>query len=84
MLFQYIPCYGLSTSDIIENDNNNTFQYIPCYGLSSKICNVHVRYTKFQYIPCYGLSWMVGVFSCRINNFNTSHVTVYLRTHNFR
>ena len=32
--FQYIPCYGLSTSRWKNGTIPNGFQYIPCYGLS--------------------------------------------------
>ena len=33
----------------------------------------------FQYIPCYGLSIKSCPLSFEIRNFNTSHVTVYLK-----
>ena len=32
---------------------------------------------KFQYIPCYGLSSQTSCSAPRLQNFNTSHVTVY-------
>ena len=44
---------------------------------------VIVDKNKFQYISCYCLSGAVGVIICGLYDFNTSHVTVYLRSINF-
>ena len=38
-------------------------------------------FTEFQYIPCYGLSKSLHLFCSFCINFNTSHVTVYRRSH---
>ena len=56
------------------------FQYIPCYGLSRCSCCRCRCFFKFQYIPCYGLSAFLNPSRVFCTNFNTSHVTVYLRT----
>ena len=77
--FQYIPCYGLSTFASLANNAGLKFQYIPCYGLSCRMLKQMYGTTKFQYIPCYGLSVERLKTALAYRNFNTSHVTVYLR-----
>ena len=55
-IFQYIPCYGLSTSAFKQVQAGASFQYIPCYGLSTSFVSQKIFLVRFQYIPCYGLS----------------------------
>ena len=75
--FQYIPCYGLSsTTNLIHLalPNFNT-SHVTVYRYASDW--YHPTLPTFQYIPCYGLSFF-SVFSRRWYwYFNTSHVTVY-------
>ena len=54
------------------------FQYISCYGLSRRITVDKKMAIEFQYISCYGLSKILLPDMHHGNNFNTSHVTVYL------
>ena len=53
------------------------FQYIPCYGLSTFEIEIETTQRRFQYIPCYGLSETPDYKFQELQNFNTSHVTVY-------
>ena len=48
--------------------------------ISTKVSFVP-KLIEFQYISCYGLSGTMFVGNNEFGNFNTSHVTVYLRTH---
>ena len=77
-LFQYIPCYGLSgTSFAMVADSD--------ISIHPMLRFIKYRYLFllptywFQYIPCYGLSITMKWKNGRLLNFNTSHVTVYLR-----
>ena len=56
------------------------FQYISCYSLSIPDVQSHLRMPLFQYISCYSLSIIKISTVTRNNSFNTSHVTLYLRT----
>ena len=76
-LFQYISCYGLSSSRKTNCDSFLKFQYISCYGLSLVQASVNLYLQLFQYISCYGLSWDKSDNSEHFYDFNTSHVTVY-------
>ena len=59
--------------------DNFKFQYISCYCLSI-IANMNVESTLlFQYISCYCLSELLKRNMDDRRNFNTSHVTVYLK-----
>ena len=56
----------------------DSFQYISCYCLSYwQSDNLHLN--AFQYISCYCLSRSLQKVLCLLENFNTSHVTVYLQ-----
>ena len=57
------------------------FQYISCYGLSNKCTYSGNEVTIFQYISCYGLSGKLHHTRSDRTHFNTSHVTVYRRSH---
>ena len=77
MIFQYIPCYGLSYRGGRPAVIISKFQYIPCYGLSRPRDRNNYALREFQYIPCYGLSIEKNLEIEIRTNFNTSHVTVY-------
>ena len=53
------------------------FQYISCYCLSKWIPISARLPEEFQYISCYCLSRIRMRFIQKLNDFNTSHVTVY-------
>ena len=57
-----------------------TFQYIPCYCLSDLAWRNSMEEGAFQYIPCYCLSKKNTPALTLGENFNTSHVTVYLNS----
>ena len=77
--FQYISCYGLSAVSDVVLARLCEFQYISCYGLSPGGSQRSKRHNRFQYISCYGLSSQQMQEPNPARNFNTSHVTVYLR-----
>ena len=54
--FQYISCYGLSSTTDLSSSGSREFQYISCYGLSLTLSTFPVQPHLFQYISCYGLS----------------------------
>ena len=75
-LFQYISCYGLSRAAKVFLNYCIEFQYISCYGLSVPVIAPFFT-SQFQYISCYGLSQFSAICQQAMQDFNTSHVTVY-------
>ena len=80
-----IRCLYFNTSHVTVYRNNQLhdtcryqFQYIPCYCLSCfHVFRIIIR-MLFQYIPCYCLSLQTNPTYYYMQDFNTSHVTVYL------
>ena len=75
--FQYISCYCLSVMAVLIRSMNR-FQYISCYCLSAGTIHQGLTFSGFQYISCYCLSFLLHALFLILQNFNTSHVTVYL------
>ena len=101
VVFQYISCYGLSTT---ISKSRATFYHISIHLMLRFIfqekrnswcqpdISIHLmlrfiaeaeemvkKGELFQYISCYGLSNFQLSTRQNLQNFNTSHVTVYLR-----
>ena len=73
LMLLFISCNRTPTA------SDASFQYISCYCLSFPLVILPTSVSSFQYISCYCLSrWFVPPFFFSIN-FNTSHVTVYLK-----
>ena len=81
-LFQYISCYGLSSSRKTNCDSFLKFQYISCYGLSLFLTVIirSVKYFNTSHVTVYHVNPSYQLFTSAY--FNTSHVTVY-RINNF-
>ena len=82
--FQYISCYCLSSPNMKADIKEFLFQYISCYCLSLSFGTFIFVWISFQYISCYCLSLIDDVFDGKVNDFNTSHVTVYRLLSSFR
>ena len=81
-LFQYIPCYCLSTTTAINDFKNFIFQYIPCYCLSRQyplLLYTHLYFNTSHVTVYLTLTWSKDKPK---DNFNTSHVTVYRKESN--
>ena len=76
MLFQYIPCYGLSSKICNVHVRYTKFQYIPCYGLSSRTITNN-RAINISIHPMLRFIKLFVAVKVWYPNFNTSHVTVY-------
>ena len=75
--FQYISCYCLSLPYLSIYSLLFVFQYISCYCLSSRLALVAV----FAVISIHLMLLFITFLESKIQtkeNFNTSHVTVYL------
>ena len=52
------------------------FQYILCYGSTRNLINSKILIKLFQYILCYGSTDSPNNVNIKIQDFNTSYVTV--------
>ena len=77
-LFHFNTSHVTVYPDICKRrGHHRAFQYISCYGLSLVQASVNLYLQLFQYISCYGLSERCIAMLQVLENFNTSHVTVY-------
>ena len=58
----------------------NEFQYILCYGSTGHIQEDKCKFIIFQYILCYGSTFWLLELELSYRNFNTSYVTVQLKS----
>ena len=75
--FQYIPCYCLSNCRWYDQLPIHISIHPMLLFILRAVRKEH-RWNSFQYIPCYCLSKMSVDEELVREDFNTSHVTVYL------
>ena len=76
--FQYISCCSLSIKQNQQQYYFTRFQYISCCSLSLFAHIIQLPIFEFQYISCCSLSKLKDLKFSTGNDFNTSHVVVYL------
>ena len=80
MLFQYIPCYGLSLSVANILYPWQAFQYIPCYGLSpqGKMAKMSIRYFNTSHVTVYH-AWYASYISQKFISIHPMLRFIYAR-----
>ena len=78
LVFQYISCYCLSETSILSLQKSRISIHLMLLFIFI-FRKVAKHIIAFQYISCYCLSLVKALKSGAKKDFNTSHVTVYLK-----